>query len=95
MHAGIGGRTVREAKENLTHKELTAWQTYREQYGPISQGQRLDSAIARLILVLRTCHGDKTAKLEDFLPQYGAAHKDDDEPELTPELFHRMFGEPD
>ncbi|WP_456297718.1 phage tail assembly protein T [Gilvimarinus agarilyticus] len=91
----MGGNTVREAKECLTQSELKAWQQYRAEFGPLNIGRRIDYAIARLIFVTRLCHGNKGAKPEDFLPSYGSTPDKDDEPELTPEMFHRMFGEND
>ena len=95
MLAGIGGKTVREAKECLTHSDLKGWQQYRAEFGPLNIGRRIDYAIARLIFITRLCHGNKEAKLEDFLPKYGQTPDQDEEPELTAEMFHRMFGETD
>jgi len=91
--AGIGGATVREAKERLLPSELAAWQKYRNEFGPLNVGQRIDAAAARIIFVNRAVAGNKDAKYSDFLPTYGVSPQQDDEPELTPEMFHTMFGD--
>ena len=73
MLAGVGGRTVAQARANLSWPEVQAWMRYREKHGPLWHGARLEQGFA---LVAHTVasgiprnKGTKGAKFKDFLPQ--------------------------
>lgn len=65
--AGVGGRTVAEAKECLQYAEFMDWLTYRRMRGSLNVGTRLESGVALLAsLISRACGGD--ASQLDFMP---------------------------
>jgi hypothetical protein len=64
---GIGGRTIAEAKERLTHEEYVSWCAYVMKRGPLNLGLRLEMGFAMLAHVTNGSMGGKS-KLEDFLP---------------------------
>ena len=66
---GIGGRTIREAKESMTLQEAHDWVSYIRMRGPLNVGTRLEHMLAQLTVVLhRGLFKNSEAKLEDFLP---------------------------
>ena len=73
MLAGVGGRTVAEAKRNLSWGEFQAWIKYREAHGPLSAQHRLEHGFAMVAHTVAGTvprkRGTKAPKLEDFLPQ--------------------------
>lgn len=88
--AGIGGRTVAEARERLSWEELQSWMLYVKENGPLSVGQRLDYGLARIMLMLSGLAGSKTPKqLKDFLPAYYT--RAEEEEELTLEALENLF----
>lgn len=64
---GIGGRTIAEAKERMTHTEALSWQAYIQKRGSLNIGRRLESAAGLLAMVINRSVGGK-AKMEDFMP---------------------------
>lgn len=67
MLAGVGGRTVSEAKETLQYAEFLDWLTYRRMRGSLHMGTRMESGFALLAsLISRACGGD--ASQLDFMP---------------------------
>lgn len=67
MLAGIGGRTVAEAKENLQYAEFLDWLTYRRMRGSLNMANRMESGFALIAsLISRACGGN--AKQIDFMP---------------------------
>lgn len=48
MLAGIGGRTIAEAKQRMSWAEFQAWCKYRAKHGPLSSQQRLEDVGAFL-----------------------------------------------
>lgn len=65
--AGIGGRTVAEAKERMQYAEFTDWLTYHRMRGSFHLGTRLESGVALLAsLISRACGGN--ASQLDFMP---------------------------
>lgn len=76
MH-GIGGRTIAEAKERISHIEYLQWVRFRNKRGGLNFGFRTEVAIARLSSMFANAHssaGGFTAR--DFAPHM-------DEPQLT------------
>lgn len=41
---GIGGSTLAEAELNISHKELMEWRAYRQKYGSLFFGRRLEQS---------------------------------------------------
>ena len=83
MLAGIGGRTVEEAKQRMTYAEFRDWARYREKIGPLNHLQRADYAAALISSVVNRSAGGK-AEPSDFLPDY-------DQTPAQPEDFLRML----
>lgn len=67
MLNGIGGRTIAEAKERMSHAEFFAWCTYIQKRGSLNFGQRLEQGVALLASVVNRSAGGK-AQMSDFLP---------------------------
>ena len=70
MLNGIGGRTIDEAKANLTYNESLSWMAYVEKTGSLNLGLRVERSVALLATILNNVHGGK-ANFEDFLPKRG------------------------
>ncbi|MBX7275486.1 hypothetical protein K2E96_26760 [Pseudomonas sp. ERGC3:05] len=70
MLNGIGGRTIAEAKANLTYNEALSWMAYLEQSGTANLGLRIERGFALLATILNNVHGGK-ANFDDFLPKRG------------------------
>lgn len=67
--AGVGGRTITEAKAAMTYNEAQAWWLYMQERGTLSLGQRIDEMAARIAHMLAAVNGVKNAKFEDYLPE--------------------------
>lgn len=65
---GVGGRTVKEAKEIMTHEESLLWAQYISKRGSLNLGRRMDRGFAMLSKWLLTVNGHK-ATIDDFLPK--------------------------
>jgi hypothetical protein len=65
--AGVGGRTVAEAKERLTFDEAIAWQAYLEKRGSANLGMRLEYGFALIARSINHALGGN-ATLRDFMP---------------------------
>lgn len=80
MLNGIGGRTIREAKNNLSFDEAAAWREYIAKRGSINLGRRLESGFALVATITRNVHGGK-ATMSDFMPY--ESREEDKEGTLT------------
>jgi hypothetical protein len=84
--AGVGGRTIAEAKQNLSYVEALEWFKYIGKRGTLNHGLRVEIMIARLMVLLADVHklkkvGGLKWEIWDFAP-----HLDQPEvEELTPE----------
>lgn len=67
MLNGIGGRSIAEAKANLTYPEAISWMSYVRQTGSLNLGKRIEQGFALLATVLNRVNGG-SAELSDFLP---------------------------
>lgn len=45
--AGVGGRTVEEAQNRMSYNEFVQWIAYRNRWGTLHLGMRIDRATAR------------------------------------------------
>lgn len=71
MLAGIGGRTITEAKANISYVEFLAWMAYRDKHGPLDCARRIEHAAA-VVAHTVSCtvsreKGSKPPTLETFL----------------------------
>lgn len=81
---GIGGKTVAEAKANLSYTEAQRWFAFFQQRGGISHTDRLLATIATQINRLT---GGK-AEIGDFLPSLKTHEADDDTPASLGEIMN-------
>lgn len=65
--AGIGGRTVAEAKERMQFAEFIDWLTYLKMRGSVNIGSRLESGFALIAFMISRATGG-TASQIDFMP---------------------------
>lgn len=75
MLAGIGGKTVAEAKENLSYREALDWFIFARQRGGIAHTDRLLATIATQINRLT----GGSAEIGDFLPYLGKNGTDEEQ----------------
>lgn len=68
---GIGGATIKEAKDNMTHREVLQWAKFIRERGSLNVALRIEKQIERsvalLCAVVNNSAGGK-AKMSDFLP---------------------------
>ena len=62
---GIGGRTIAEAKANISRPELMTWRSYRDKYGSLFFGRRLEQEFARLFVRYFNSHASEDERIED------------------------------
>lgn len=78
VSAGVGGRTVAEARERLTYSEALQWGQYIAQRGTLNQGMRMEVHTAQLMALVATAAGMKTEGGKQYVPADFMLHKDDD-----------------
>jgi hypothetical protein len=81
---GIGGCTIREAKERLTYDEAMSWFAYMQKRGSLNVGQRIEAATAVLSTQVNRALGGK-AEITDFMPHW-------DQPEGNLDDVLKVFG---
>ncbi|WP_370679375.1 hypothetical protein [Comamonas sp. GB3 AK4-5] len=91
MLAGIGGRTITEAKANISYAEFLAWMAYRDKHGPLDCARRIEHAAA-VVAHTVSCtvpreKGSKPPALETFLMYERAAEPAQ---EVAPDLQTAM-----
>lgn len=52
MLAGVAGRTIEEAKENMPVAELPVWQAYMQKNGPLAIQRRMEYTSAQIAMIL-------------------------------------------
>ncbi|MNE63112.1 hypothetical protein D3C76_103640 [compost metagenome] len=67
--SGIGGTTIAEAKATLSYAEVLAWVAYRDKYGSLNLGRRIELTGALIALQVNRGSGGK-ADLYDFMPHH-------------------------
>lgn len=66
---GVGGRTIAEAKQNMSYDEFVAWCKYRSLQGGLNIGLRVDRAVSRALAVyFNAMSKGKKLKPHDFSP---------------------------
>lgn len=68
MLNGVGGSTVKQAKERISYREFLDWCSYIEETGSLDLGGRFEQGIAMLSMVVNRSAGGKS-NIEDFLPK--------------------------
>jgi hypothetical protein len=82
VSVGVGGRTVEEAKRNVSYDEFIRWCQFREKYGSLHVGMRVDRAIARGLALYVNSLSSRKVKPQDFSPYDQARSSVDvDDPE--------------
>lgn len=66
--AGVGGRTIAQAKRALSFGEVEVWQSFMRKRGPVSMQRRSDWPAALIAMLLSRLGGDKTSRMMDFMP---------------------------
>lgn len=74
--AGVGGRTIAEAKERISYDEFASWIEYATRHGGFNSALRAESGFAMLAAVLSRLHGNRGAAMADFLPRRPTAQAD-------------------
>lgn len=67
MLNGVGGRTIAEAKANISYAEVLSWSAYRDKHGTLNIGRRMEVSAAIIALQVNRGAGGK-AEFEDFMP---------------------------
>ena len=75
--AGVGGKTIEEAKQRLSYDEFQLWVEYRKRHGPLWHGPRLEHGAALVAHTVASVaprkKGARGPKFSDFLPQRAQA----------------------
>jgi hypothetical protein len=66
---GVGGWSVAEAKERISHEEALKWSAYREKRGTLNLGLRLEAGFALIATTINRALGGK-AEMQDFMPHF-------------------------
>lgn len=72
---GIGGRTIAEAQQRMSHMEFVRWSRYRHKRGSLHFGLRIERGSALLATMYANQHRGKDAtpyQLHDFTPYHDA-----------------------
>lgn len=85
MLAGVGGRTIAEAKNNLSLEEYRTFLAYREKYGTLAVQRRIEASKAVIASAIFNAQGGKTTPYDftqwEKQPVYSGA-----------EALRRLFG---
>lgn len=68
MLAGVGGKTVAEAKASMSYAEAKSWTSFIRQHGPLNLTSRIDEIAARLMWSVFKAAGAKSVTVDDFMP---------------------------
>jgi len=79
--AGVGGRTIEEAKARVSYEEYLQWVEYARRRGGFNLGMRIEAAAALIAQQVNQGAGGK-AKVADFL-----MHKDEEPMATIEDLF--------
>lgn len=77
--AGVGGRTIEQARERMPVEEVGVWQAYMQKHGPIALQRISRYAAAQTTQMLHNIHAkNKARNIEEFL-LWGSSESDDDD----------------
>lgn len=65
---GIGGRTIDEAKERLTQREVMTWAAYIAKRGTLNTGRRLEIGFGQVMAAIAQASGAKDVTAAQFMP---------------------------
>ena len=68
MLSGIGGKTIAEAKANMTQAEAIQWSAYRRRRGSLHTGRRLEVGFGQVLEAIYRAMGSKDISAKDFMP---------------------------
>lgn len=88
VSCGIGGKTVEEAKRNMSYSEFLDWCKYREHWGSLNIGMRIDRAVARFIYYR---FGKSSLAIKNFSP-YDKLADDRKVLESPEDFFQKLQG---
>jgi len=80
---GVGGKSVAEAKVNISYVEFIQWCQFRARYGSFHTGMRIDRAAARIGALLANIHAHKNIWSELDLSPFDSAVAEANKPEIT------------
>lgn len=66
MLNGIGGRTIEEARERMSHAEAVDWMAYMKKRGSLNTGARIELGFALLAALVVKAMGGR-AQMQDFM----------------------------
>lgn len=72
MLNGVGGRSIAEAKHQLSYKEVLLWKAYYERYGSLNVNRRLQCELAEIKAMFATKLGVENVDIYDFMPNEDA-----------------------
>lgn len=67
MLAGVGGRTIAEAKQVLSYREVQQWMAYIRKRGTVAMQRRMEWPLGVVAMYLNRLGGGK-AEMADFMP---------------------------
>lgn len=77
--AGVGGKTIHEAKQNLSYTEAQDWAAYIAKRGPLNLSRHLERGFAMLAVRLAAANGVNVS-MQSFMPYTDI--DDDDQAEI-------------
>ncbi|QXR29263.1 hypothetical protein EGT69_009965 [Acinetobacter junii] len=81
----MGGRTIAEARSNISYREFQYWREYRKQRGCLNIGLRLDESLSLLKLMYARANSFECSDEYDFMPYHDA-------PDISFEEAMKMYG---
>jgi len=71
--AGVGGRTVAEAKQRMSWNEFQVWLKYRASHGPLHTQHHLERGFGLVAYLIASSiprkPGTRAPRFEDFMPK--------------------------
>jgi len=67
---GIGGRTIAEAKERMSHVEFLDWIAYRNKHGSLNLAKHVEWGNGLIAMKLHNAHYKEHKEQFHFMPHY-------------------------
>lgn len=83
----MGGRTIAEAKSNMTNAEVSQWAAFRNKRGSLFTGRRIEQGFGNLMATYMGSKGAKNVKAISFMP-----HEDQPKEISLEEYMMQSFG---
>lgn len=84
---GVGGRTIAEAKSNMTNAEVSQWAAFRNKRGSFFTGRRIEQGFGNLMATYLGSKGAKDVKALSFMP-----HEDQPQEMSLEEYMMQAYG---